>query len=110
MLKHNLISSAHIEFCASIIRIYTGPSDYDEVNEAGKAFAEAIKEHAPPSADRTAAIRCVRLACMALREVGLSEKRTPEVASDLTKAAMVDALKAKWQASAAIALHYAATP
>jgi hypothetical protein len=37
---------------------------YDSINAAARAFAEQILVHAPPSADRSEALRCVRLARM----------------------------------------------
>lgn len=37
---------------------------YEAIRAAGKAFAEAIAAHTPPSADQTAAIRKVREAVM----------------------------------------------
>lgn len=37
---------------------------YDAINEAAKAFARAIDEHCPASADRSAAVRLVQQARM----------------------------------------------
>jgi len=40
------------------------PEKYVAIRDAGKALALAIAQHAPPSADQTAAIRKVREAVM----------------------------------------------
>ena len=40
------------------------PAKYLAIRESGKAFATAIRDNTPPSADQTAAIRKVREAVM----------------------------------------------
>jgi len=77
------------------------PAIFARINDACKAFAEAIVEHAPPSADTAAAIRCVRLARMIANEAVLS----PTDGNRLRRLADDELLKARMQASAAIALH-----
>lgn len=81
---------------------------YDVINTVTRAFAEAIMEHAPRCADRTAAIRNVRLARMVANEVASyvqQGRRMPDVIQD----AMADKfsltiLEARWWACSAIAL------
>lgn len=75
---------------------------YQDINDATKKFHEAIRLLAPPSADTSAALRCVRLARMLANEaVKQSWHHGIVLAStELTKARM--------QASAAVALQQAA--
>lgn len=83
---------------------------HDAVNAATRAFAEAIDALAPDCADKSAAIRCVRLARMAANEYIAGR---PAGAPGLTLEAGVGRgttlgwghylREARWQASAAIA-------
>lgn len=81
---------------------YTGPVvklTYDTVNAECRALVEAIDANAPDSADKTAAIRCVRLVRNAINE-GLSHGDHTRFLLELAHA---DLIRAKWQANSAIA-------
>lgn len=77
------------------------PVAHESINRVTKALYDAIQEHAPPGADRSAAERCCRIARMAANEV---------IAADLTPESIPERLLfenlylARWQACAAIAL------
>lgn len=71
---------------------------YGRVNHVMKTFAEVIVANCPPSADTTAAVRCVRLARMAINE---------QLSTGTTGANHLiydQVLLARFQASSAIAL------
>jgi hypothetical protein len=72
---------------------------FARINDITKAIATTMCEHCPPSADLSAAIRCVRL----VRNACNAYARTPEAAFLIT--ATQELIKAKWQANSAIALH-----
>ena len=72
---------------------------YDLINEACRAFAMVIDEQAPDSADKGAAIHCVRLARNAANEAVID----PAGAGRLQAVAFTEIQKARWQANAAIA-------
>ena len=76
---------------------------YVEINEATKAFYDAIEVHVPPGADKSAALRCVRIARMAANDAlslyGADRDRMRQCRDNLRAA--------RWQACAAVALHYA---
>lgn len=72
---------------------------YDHINSACRAFAVAIDEHAPDSADKTAAIRCVRLARNAANEAVTDVAG----AGRLQAVALTEIQKARWQANSAVA-------
>jgi hypothetical protein len=77
---------------------YDAQAAYTAINDACRDFYAAIQQHAPPSADRAAAERCVRLARMAANEAVTTP--TPEILAQCA-----DNLRAaRWQACAAIAL------
>ena len=71
------------------------------INEDYRALAEAIVAHSPESADKSAALRCVRLGRMALNELYMGSSSVP--AAELRRIAAEQTLLARWQASAAIA-------
>lgn len=76
------------------------PSDYEAVNAACKAFYAAIQKVCPPSADRAAAERCIRLARMKANEA-----MRPSLPGQLiAESAFLELLNAKLQANASIAL------
>ena len=77
------------------------PRAYADITQACRAFYDAIREHAPASADRSAAERCVRLARMAANEV-VALDHTHE--SRQARIALDQLVMARWQACAAIAL------
>lgn len=71
--KYAAIRAAEFEchkLCGALsMAEYTAtPANYNEVNASLRAFAEVIDANAPDSADKAAAIRCVRLARSALNE------------------------------------------
>jgi hypothetical protein len=82
------------------------PADYAAVNDACKAFYEVIQKVCPPSADRSAAERCVRLARMKANETmyPMHESCTADLPGKLGEAALMELLSAKHQASASISL------
>lgn len=89
---------------------------FQAITGATHEFAKVINTQAPDSADKSAAIRCVRLARMAANEVVLliatqtsDDRPTSEAEKGFAQAAQLGALceneliKARWQANAAIA-------
>jgi len=82
------------------------PDAYAEVNAACKAFYDVIQKVCPPSADRSAAERCVRLARMKANEAmcPMHENCTADLPGKLGEAALMELLNAKHQAAASIAL------
>ena len=77
------------------------PRAYADITRACRAFYDAIREHAPASADRSAAERCVRIARMAANEA-VAQDHTHE--SRQARIAFDQLVMARWQACAAIAL------
>ena len=77
---------------------------YTAISDACRAFHAAIVEQAPPSPDRSAAERCVRLARMAANEAVTAS--TDEVL-ELRRQCLNNLRAARWQACAAIALQSA---
>lgn len=78
-------------------------ADYTRVNSALRVFAETIDSSAPDSADKTASIRCVRLARNALNEhIAASAGGFPTRINCLVEAARQLTL-ARWQANSAVA-------
>lgn len=73
---------------------------HNRINDTCKAFAVVIDELAPNCADKTAAIRCVRLARNAANEAIYAE---PDHQSDLRIICGQELAKARWQANSAIA-------
>lgn len=72
---------------------------FGHINSACEAFAVAIDEQAPDSADKSAAIRCVRLARNAANEAVVDAAG----AGRLQAMALTEIQKARWQANSAIA-------
>lgn len=79
------------------------PADCDEVNCLTRAFAVAIDTNAPDSADKSAAIRCVRLARNAMNEYIMANAIgfPLHIASD--DEARRQLVMARWQANSATA-------
>lgn len=75
-----------------------GDVTYNDVNEALRHFASVIDENAPECADKSAAIRCVRLARNAL-----NEHLTGKMGGVLAIATQ-QIIMARWQACSAVAL------
>lgn len=106
-LAHTAVDDAYYAVVA-IIDCYAdvAPVRDDSVHSAVRnvmfRFAETILRVCPLSADRTAAVRCVRLACNAvithLHDAEHSTQRTMVIA-------YAELLKARWQANASIALN-----
>jgi hypothetical protein len=72
---------------------------YAEVNRATRTLVEVIDQNAPDSADKSAAIRCVRLARNALNEA-IATNNYPE---SLRTCAHENLRMARWQANSAVA-------
>lgn len=72
---------------------------FGHINAACRTFALVIDEQAPDSADKTAAIRCVRLARNAANEAVIDTAG----AGRLQAVALTEIQKARWQANSAIA-------
>lgn len=87
------------------------PEAFEEVNAATRAFADVINEQAPDSADKTAAIRCLRLArnganeFIALRaQHGLKMAASVVATLDNLEGGVLRELRnARWQSCAAVA-------
>ena len=77
------------------------PRAYADITRACRAFYDAIREHAPASADRSAAERCVRIARMAANEA-VALDLVPH--DETVRIGLSHLLLARWQACAAIAL------
>lgn len=77
--------------------------DCDTVNAITRAFAEAIDANAPDSADKTAAIRCVRLARNAANERIMSVVQGFPTHINCIAEARRQLVLARWQANSAIA-------
>ena len=95
------ITQAHFENVGTVAL-------YGCVNAACKRFAVVIDTLAPDSADKTAAIRCVRLARNLFNEWGTEIGKDPAARSwanpqDLFVAAELELVKARMQANSAIA-------
>jgi len=72
---------------------------HESINDALRDFVMVIDANAPDSADKTAAIRCVRLARNAANEA----VATPTDSRRLVDIALLEIQKAVWQANSAIA-------
>ena len=75
---------------------------HDEINSCLRQFVELIDVSAPDSADKTAAVRCVRIARNALNEAVVIGW-TSDDGEALRELAANELLKARWQANSAIA-------
>lgn len=73
---------------------------YDRINKATRTFAEIIDANAPDSTDKSAAIRCVRLARNAANEAITAE---PDHVADLRVLCAQNLTAARFQANSAIA-------
>ena len=83
-------------------------AQYDEINRSTRRFAEVIDANAPDCADKTAAIRCVRLARNLFNEwaTEVAKPKHQQRWTDprlLFDAATLELLKARMQANSAIA-------
>lgn len=88
---------------------------HDRVNAELRRFVETIDALAPDSADKTAAIRCVRIARNAMNEAIVKAARVEHPASHCLwvcdydsvslpcRIAIHELIKARWQANSAIA-------
>jgi len=81
---------------------------HDQINRSTRRFAEVIDEKAPDCADKTAAIRCVRLARNLFNEYAAQStlSRDQQSWSDVLapfRAAELELAKARMQANSAIA-------
>jgi len=107
----DVIATIHANLIGHYIEKVT-PATYASVNDACKQFARAVCDNCPGSADTSAAVRCIRLARNAMNEVIAghlaNEERGDIFDVDYLKhilgMAGDELLKARWQASSAIAL------
>jgi hypothetical protein len=82
-----------------------GTVTHDDINRELREFVELIDTHCPDSADKAAAIRCVRVARNGLNEaLVLWSKDQPFEAQWCWDIAFAELRKARWQANSAIAL------
>lgn len=79
---------------------FAGAEAFNRINATCKAFAVVIDTEAPDSADKSAAIRCVRLARNAANEAVIAEA---EHRNDCLVICAQELTKARWQANSAIA-------
>lgn len=77
--------------------------DCDEVNRLTRALAEVIDANAPDCADKTAAIRCVRLARNAANESVMANALMFPLHINSMQEAIRQLVLARWQANSAIA-------
>lgn len=104
--KHETIKAAHESTVEMINDLHNNLPEnrFTRINTGCKAFALVIQNTAPPSADTTTAIRCVRLARMLLNQM-LLLRWTEQRRQHFRTLAEDELLKASLWASAAIALH-----
>lgn len=103
--RHQRIRSAQAECAASIVEDIDADdvpprARFERISAACKRFHDELVAVCPPSADLSAAIRCVRLARMAANEaiaVPHERSRSGHVAKE-------QLIIARWQACAAVAL------
>lgn len=101
--KYTAIRAAEIGTSMAIddaIGNFTGPDAFNRINAACLAYADVIDTQAPDSADKSAAIHCVRLARNAANEAVVADV---EHANDLRVICAQELVKARWQANSAIA-------
>lgn len=103
---HDAINAAFKQ-CAAAMPGFNdaGPERFVVINEATKAFYVVIDGTAPPSADKAAALRCVRLARNAFNEMCCGISDSWHSRYNLYNIGLDELYKAKWQANAAIALN-----
>lgn len=75
---------------------------FDKINKAARAFSETIDVNAPDSADKTAAIRCVRIARNAANEA-IAQAGNEILEKHLAQVFAQNVLASRWQANSAIA-------
>lgn len=78
-------------------------TDCDVVNESLRHFVSVIDANAPDSADKSAAIRCVRLARNGANEFIMANVANFPVHVDVLALATTELVRARWQANSAIA-------
>lgn len=102
--KYAAIRLAEAEVGAMVRWLRGGgePPSHDAINACVLRYALVIDELAPDSDDKTAAIRCCRLVRNALNEARALRDGARDVGW-LLDLAEAEAIKARWQASAAIA-------
>lgn len=107
--KHFEINAAHKTCCDTFGHVLTGAPwlgdpqvAHDSITGAARTFFRTVQAHAPPSADRASAERCVRLARMHANEAIRSP--TPADAANSIRRAYDALADARLQANAAIAL------
>lgn len=113
--KHAAINAAHAECADRFGHVLTGTpwlgdhaghydaqAAHEAITDAARAFFDVVRERAPPSADRSAAERCVRLARMNANEAIRSSDAA--ASADAVRRALDNLAEARLQANAAIAL------
>lgn len=101
--KHIAIRAAELRAAMDIddaLGNFTGAEAFARINAACLAFAEVIDAEAPDSADKSAAIRCVRLARNAANEAVVGDEGR---AADMRVICAQELLKARWLAGSAVA-------
>lgn len=105
--KYAAIREAEIDCGSCISAILNGGAlaAHEHVNARCRDFAEVIDACAPNSADKSAAIRCVRLARNAMNEaiVKAGQRGTGNEVIELCRHAERELRAARWQANSAIA-------
>ena len=95
------------EGCHALIAFFSSrpvvQQDFMQVNSTLLTFAQVIDANAPDSADKTAAVRCVRLARNALNEHVASCLLGFPVHMNMLAEATRQIVLARWQANSAIA-------
>lgn len=79
---------------------FTGAEAFSRINAATRTFAEVIDANAPDSADKSAAIRCVRIARNCANEAVIAEESHR---GDLLTMCAQNLTAARFQANSAIA-------
>ena len=99
--RYAAIREAEIVASGAIDAIRHGGATHDDVNAGCRAFVVAIDTNAPDSADKAAAVRCVRLAWNAANEAIVTINH--ELREVACREAESELRRARWQANSAIA-------
>jgi hypothetical protein len=96
--------NVHLSITQGFYENLVGAALYDLINKECQSLAVLIDELAPDSADKSAAIRCVRLARNAYNEAATPvDGATNKNRTWLIGIAEAELVKARWQANSAIA-------
>jgi len=96
-------NECHAVTASLLVVVKHSTEDYNRVNDTLRTFAEVIDANAPDSVDKTAAIRCIRIARNCLNELVAASILGFPVRIRLGEEATKQLLFARFQANSAIA-------